>query len=89
MRVLISTLHGLPNRLRVGNGHEMATRYKLRNDGEGFTIPSGVLYRLGCCDCGLVHDVVLVSSGKGKDIGFAARRNARATAQLRRKMKKT
>ena len=59
------------------------TRYRYRKDKEGFAIPSGVLYRLACCDCGLVHDIVLVSDD-GKDIGFAACRNERATAARRR-----
>lgn len=60
------------------------SRYKLRRDGEDWTIPSGVLYRIACCDCGLVHDLVLCSED-GKDIGIAVRRNNRATAQRRRK----
>ena len=59
------------------------TRYRYRKDKEGFAIPSGVLYRLACCDCGLVHDIVLVSDD-GNDIGFAACRNERATAARRR-----
>lgn len=58
-------------------------RYKSRKDGEGFAVPSGDVYRLSCCDCGLVHDMVFVSDD-GKPIGIAARRNNRATAQRRR-----
>lgn len=60
----------------------MRARYTQRYDGEGFTVPSGVIYRLACCDCGLVHDMVLVSED-GKPIGMAVRRNNRSTA-LRR-----
>jgi len=60
----------------------MKARYIQRFDGEGFTIPSGKIYRIACCDCGLVHDIVLVSEDR-KDIGFAGRRN-RSTAQKRR-----
>jgi hypothetical protein len=33
------------------------TRYKQRYDGEGFVVPLNKVYRLGCCDCGLVHEM--------------------------------
>lgn len=59
------------------------TKYVQRTDGEGFEVPSGTLYRMACCDCGLVHDFVFVSHDS-KPIGIAAKRNARATAQRRR-----
>lgn len=58
-------------------------RYKQRVDNEGFEVPSGKIYRIACCDCGLVHDFVFVSSD-GSPIGVAARRNIRATAAKRR-----
>ena len=58
-------------------------KYKQRKDGEGFEVPSGEIYRIACCDCGLVHDFVFVSED-GKPIGIAAQRNNRATAQRRR-----
>ena len=61
------------------------SRYKQRQDNEGFEVPSGEIYRIACCDCGLVHDFVFVSSN-GKPIGIAAKRNNRATAQRRRKL---
>jgi hypothetical protein len=61
----------------------MKSKYTQRKDGEGFIVPSGKLYRIACCDCGLVHDFVFVA-GKGV-VGIAARRNNRATAQRRRK----
>ena len=60
-------------------------RYKQRVDNEGFAVPSGEIYRIACCDCGLVHDFVFVSND-GLDIGIAARRNNRATAQRRKKV---
>ena len=60
-------------------------RYTQRRDGEGFEVPSGEVYRIACCDCGLVHDFVFVSQD-GMPIGVAARRNARATAARRRKL---
>ncbi len=62
----------------------MGKRYIQRQDGEGFEVPSGVRYRIACCDCGLVHDFVFVSQD-GKPIGIAAERNNRATGQRRRK----
>jgi hypothetical protein len=58
-------------------------KYVQRFDDEGFEVPSGELYRIACCDCGLVHDFVFVSED-GKPIGIAARRNNRSTAQRRR-----
>jgi hypothetical protein len=60
------------------------TRFRQRQDGEGFEVPSGTLYRIACCDCGLVHDFVFVSQDR-KPIGIAAHRNNRATAQRRRR----
>lgn len=60
------------------------TRYKQRVDYEGFEVPSNTIYKIACCDCGLVHDFVFVSED-GKPIGIAARRNNRATGQRRRR----
>lgn len=57
-------------------------RYQQRQDGEGFTVTSGEVHRIACCDCGLVHDFVFIS-GRGQ-VGIAARRNNRATSQRRR-----
>jgi hypothetical protein len=58
-----------------------ARRYVQRKDGDGFEVPVGELYRLRCCDCGLVHDVAFaIENGK---LGMAARRNNRATVQVR------
>lgn len=62
------------------------SRYVQRRDGEGFEVPSGEIYRLACCSCGLVHDIVLVSADGGP-VGFAARRNRRATALRRQWMR--
>jgi hypothetical protein len=57
-------------------------KYIQRIDGEGFTVPSGEIYRIACCDCGLVHDFVFVSGERV--VGIAAKRNNRATAARRR-----
>jgi len=59
-------------------------KYEQLVDGVGTTIPSSKLIRFACCDCGLVHDMVLVSEDN-KPIGMAVRRNARATAGRRRR----
>ena len=63
-------------------------KYKKREDGEGFVVPSGQIYRIACCDCGLVHDFVFIAQD-GKPIGVAAKRNNRATAAKRRKQSDT
>lgn len=60
----------------------MRARYKQRVDGEGFEVPVGEVYRLACCDCGLVHDVVFAI--EDEKLGMAVWRNNRATAQRRR-----
>lgn len=47
------------------------------------TSPEGE-YRLGCCDCGLIHELQFrVKEGR---IEFRASRNQRSTGQLRRQM---
>lgn len=64
----------------------MRLKYAQRKDGEGFTIPNKTIYKLACCDCGLVHKIVIAAPGlrKGVKIGFAAKRDNRATAAKRR-----
>jgi hypothetical protein len=57
-------------------------KYTQRHDGEGFEVPSGELYRLACCDCGLVHDFIFMSHD-GLPIGIATKRNKGSTAQRR------
>lgn len=44
-------------------------------------------YRLTCCDCGLVHDMQFRVTDDYDRVEFRARRNNRATAQVRRHMK--
>lgn len=61
-------------------------RYRQREDGEGFVVPVERVFRLACCDCGLVHDVVFAL--EGKTLAMAAKRNNRATAAKRRRAKK-
>ena len=61
----------------------MSRRVEVLVDGIGTTVPNKERFTFRCCDCGLVHDMVLVANGGGKEIGIAVRRNKRATAQVR------
>jgi len=47
-------------------------------------------YKFACCDCGLVHrmDFDHVKWGRGRKIVFRVWRDERATAAVRREMKK-
>lgn len=60
--------------------------YKQMIDGEGYCVRSREKWRFACCDCGLVHDVVL-AIGKGGWIGLAVKRNKPATKARRRSLK--
>ncbi|MFY2608945.1 hypothetical protein [Achromobacter ruhlandii] len=51
-------------------------------DGEGVELESNVPFRFACCDCGLVHDMVIVSED-GKPVGFALKRVPDATDERR------
>lgn len=62
----------------------MARNYKTLIDLEGIAVKSGHKFRFACCDCGLVHDMVFVSAD-GNDIGFAVKRNPRATTMRRKR----
>lgn len=42
-------------------------------DGEGVTISSNEVFRFKCCDCGLVHEMVVATEEK-QELGFAIRR---------------
>jgi hypothetical protein len=64
----------------------MKAKYKQRKDGECFEIPVGVKYRIACCDCGLVHDVVFLIDDKCK-LYMAAKRNNKSTAMRRKNIK--
>lgn len=57
--------------------------YEQLVDGRGISLRSGRVFRLACCDCGLVHDIAL-KAVRGGWIGSAVRRNKRATAARRR-----
>ena len=58
------------------------TKYVQRHDEEGFVVPLYELYRLACCDCGLVHDVVWSYDKKTKELGMAVRRNNKPTCKV-------
>lgn len=58
-------------------------------DGEGITLELGKPFRLGCCDCGLTHDVVVVTLEEEPGFfGLALSRNMRCTSARRRYMGK-
>ena len=59
------------------------SRYVQRKDGEGWTVTPGEVFKLACCSCGLVHQVVIVV--EDGVVGIAAKRDNRATGQRRRK----
>lgn len=69
----------------MGDTMREGTNYVQRQDREGFEIPSGEVYRLACCDCGLVHDIVVMSHDE-LPIGFAASRNETETRARRASM---
>jgi len=60
-------------------------RYVKRKDYEEFLVnySEKQILRLACCDCGLVHSFAFHHYKNGK-LGVAAKREPRATAQLRR-----
>lgn len=58
-------------------------RYEQLYDEQGIELESGKPIRFACCDCGLVHDMVIVSADS-KPVGFAVRTNRRSTAGRRR-----
>ena len=59
------------------------TKYTQRLDGEYWSITREEIFRIACCDCGLVHDIIVVEE-HGK-LTMAARKNNRATGQRRRR----
>jgi hypothetical protein len=61
------------------------SRYKVLKDCEGIELKSSEAFKFACCDCGLVHNIVVVSQDS-KSVGFAVKRNKRATTFRRRNM---
>jgi hypothetical protein len=59
-------------------------RYAQRIDDVEFGVPVGVVYKLCCCDCGLVHNCVFRI--EGDKLYLTATRNKRSTGQKRRYM---
>jgi hypothetical protein len=62
-------------------------RYRVLADGEGVALRSTERFKFACCDCGLVHNMVIVSR-RGGHVAFAVERNARATAARRREARR-
>jgi hypothetical protein len=77
--------------------------YEVENGWSRWVPPVMRGYKMSCCDCGLVHDMnfrvvrvikrkrngikVVEPAGAGFEVIFKARRNRRATAQVRRHKK--
>ena len=63
----------------------MKSKITQRHDLDTFEVPIGEKYRLFCCDCGLVHDVVwLLEDGK---LYMTTVRNNKSTGQRLRQLK--
>ncbi|HVZ13427.1 MAG TPA: hypothetical protein VG894_03115 [Bauldia sp.] len=54
-------------------------------DGEPIRVPRGRSWALVCCDCGLVHDIVIVDDGHEEGIRITFRRRPVETRQMRRR----
>lgn len=83
----------------------MARYKKEKEEDDGWTrwvFPEMSLYKMACCDCGLVHDLAFEiveveyndkgyfrhkKTIDGLKVRFKARRNNRATGQIRRRKK--
>lgn len=52
--------------------------YEVMTDGVGIAMEPNKMFRFACCDCGLVHDMVIATQSK-KEFGIAVRRNKSAT----------
>lgn len=63
----------------------MSGKYAQVFDGE-WVRPQMRKWGMACCDCGLVHEVTF--RVLGKVVEFRARRDQRATGQVRRHLKK-
>ena len=62
----------------------MVKVYDQTEDGEWYEAPSK--QRIACCDCGLAHDYEFrIVEGR---VQYRIRRNNRATAQIRRHLKR-
>jgi hypothetical protein len=58
------------------------TDFQQLHDCEGIELESNKPFNFACCDCGLVHRVVIVSED-GKPVGFAIERDPAATEARR------
>jgi hypothetical protein len=67
----------------------MRAKYVQRHDNEGWTIKNRTMFLIACCDCKLIHKLVINApkQRKGSLLGIAAARDNRRTANARRKKK--
>lgn len=62
-------------------------KYKQQYDDDTLEFdPKGDIWKIACCDCGLVHEIALAVEDNG-NIGVAIKSDKRATAQKRRHKK--
>lgn len=69
----------------------MIDRYETLRDGKWVNTPAR-RYRIGCCDCGLVHDVefrMVVTADGQFQLQRRLRRNKRQSAIARRQLEAT
>lgn len=61
-------------------------KYIQRYDNDGWTIKNREVFLVRCCDCGLVHKLLVNAPKhrKGSILGIAAARDNRRTANSRR-----
>lgn len=60
------------------------TRYVHVKSGGPIYVIKGVTFKMGCCDCGLVHDIIWEDDEDNR-LKMTITRNERATAAMRRK----
>ena len=51
----------------VGKSMKREDGYEQIIDEEGYSIKSGEIFRFKCCDCGLIHEVVLCSEDRSEE----------------------
>lgn len=62
----------------------MKTMWQRKSGFTDWIHPSKKFFKMGCCDCGLVHDIQF-RIDDANQLNFRARRNEKATKKLRKK----
>ena len=61
----------------------MSKKYITLNNGDSFEIERGGVINMGCCDCGLVHNILVAIKGNN-NVRLTIFRDNRRTGQKRR-----